>query len=214
MLNRYQGCFNAPLSINPTGPSVRPFHMAWFPGVSWKGSDRPPLHLRQLHHWPLGLHPAVPQRAALLLPVGLQGPAGKIQGLGERVVYGQREMPRTCRTVSLHHVDQLSPHRRKCMTVAVFVTLYFYLLDMQLWDSHKPDCSDFSMFIIRVFPFHYGHHHLTDKHQQRLHRPIKDHSHSLCGFQLITVECKRLLWNCHTSSIYCEWVNLPVKACW
>lgn len=56
------------------------------------GPDRPHLHLRQPHHRPLGLHPALAQRAALPVVVALQRLPAALQELHAQVVAGQGQL--------------------------------------------------------------------------------------------------------------------------
>ena len=69
----------SPLPVHLSDPGVHELHRD--SGVSQDGPDRPPLHLRQLHNRPLGLHPPLPQCATLFLGRHLLGPLRDLQGL-------------------------------------------------------------------------------------------------------------------------------------
>lgn len=69
---------------HPSDPRVHQHHQLHgvrLARVSPDGPDRAPFHLCQLYHRPLGLHPPLPQRSALLLGVHLQIPPDLLQGL-------------------------------------------------------------------------------------------------------------------------------------
>lgn len=95
------------------------------------GPDRPHLHLRQPHHRPLGLHPALAQRAALPVVVALQRLPAALQELRAQVVAGQGQLSGQ-RAAHLPPAGEPGafPQCREPMTAtALCYSLVFYLLE-------------------------------------------------------------------------------------